>query len=394
MNVRRDYIIIMERADVRESFEDEKARRFCELADFLAKWHNLPAQRTQQWYDDRTFSIGASEIATLLGEMTGKKINPYETVRTLVAGKVGLKKIGDKTAMNWGCILEKVVTMLTEQIFDCHIEEMGSVPTAGMHGQRSSPDGVAVVPCLGNKIVSFEFKAPKNRIPKGYVPAYYRPQVLTCLCAVEPSDLGIFVDCVIRRCSPEQWAFGSPEYDYEYHREIDLGMPQALAILYFYDAEPTAEIEKLTDALDSLDPADVDQAADGGAVKPHTGQQVNLGTCPPDVFDDHFARACAHTLRVEYSPIYMAHNGQPNWEAEIAKHPKAVAVLPIKILRCVVCPVVKEPGYILQFQPLVDKIIETVRVILNAPEDERAAAYERECNVRGWFGVPYGYNDR
>lgn len=369
----------MECAEGRESFTDETARRFRELADFLAKWRDLPAQRTQQWYDDRTFSIGASEIATLLGEITGKNINPYETVRTLVAGKVGLKKIGDKTAMNWGCILEKVVTMLTEQIFDCHIEEMGSIPTVGMCGQRSSPDGVAVVPCLGNKIVSFEFKAPKNRIPKGYVPTYYRPQVLTCLCAVEPSDLGIFVDCVIRRCSPEQWSFGSPEYDYVYHREIDLGMPQALAILYFYDADSSDNQAEKTDGEvgDSL-----------------IGKQVNLGTCPPDVFDDHFTRACAHTLRVEYSHIYMAQNGQPNWEVEIAKHPKAVAVLPIKILRCVVCPVVKEPGYILQFQPLVDKIIETVRVILHVSEDERAAVYERECNARGWLNVPYGYNNR
>lgn len=395
----------MERADIRESFADETNRRFRELADFLAKWHDLPAQRSQQWLDDRTFSVGASEIATLLGELTGKKINPYQTIRTLVGTKAGLIKVTDYSAMNWGCVLEKVVTMLAEIIFDCHIEEMGSIPTKGMRNQRSSPDGVAVVPCLGNKIISFEFKAPKNRIPRGSVPACYRPQVLTCLCAVEPSDLGIFIDCVIRRCSKSDWNFESSQYNYEYHREIDLGEPMALGILFFYEEplkkvhesqEPEKkiadQIDNVTEVLEKLEisgDAKIDAIIDEVACDVAT---TDLGTCDTETFDDYFSQVARdHTMRVEYSKVFVAAGGQPDWNAEIAKHPKCIGILPIKIMRCVVCPVAKEPDYVQQFQPLVDQIVSTVHTIRDAPEDDRQSVYEQACNALGWYSVPYGH---
>jgi len=405
-------IINMDRADVRESFAEETQRKLKELSDFMAKWHDLPAQRSPQWLSDRTFSVGASEIATLLGVLTGKKINPYQTLRTLVGTKAGLLVPDDKTAMNWGCVMEKVVTMLAEVIFDCHIFDMGSIPTVGMRNQRSSPDGVAVIPCLGNKIVSFEFKAPKNRIPRGIVPAYYRPQVLTCLCAVEPSSLGIFVDCVIRRCSVSDWSFESPQYDYTYHKEIDLGMPMALGIVYFYDATTVLE-EKKCESKESVDVTDItadlanikiSEGVPADAVVQADAPELNeviaeitdvitdLGTCDTVTFDDYMAQVCAHTMRVSYSKIFVSSDGQPDWNAEIAASktdPSLIGILPIKIMRCAVCPVAKEPDYVLQFQPLVDQIVATVHKILDVPEAERQTIYEQECNSLGWTDVPY-----
>lgn len=401
--------------DSRDSFADETKRRLRELSDFMARWHDLPAQRSPQWHSDRTFSIGASEIATLLEKLMGKKINPYETIRTLVMGKVGLKKFKDKTAMNLGCVLERVVTMLAEIIFDCHIEEMGSIPTARMRHQRSSPDGVAVVPCLGNKIVSFEFKAPKNRIPRGTVPAYYRPQVLTCLCAVEPSDLGIFIDCAIRRCSVEDWRFDSTSYDYMYHKDVDFGEPLALSLLYFYDSlAPSeaqtapvvaavvapviapvvaAEEKKVEDVTTGLENLTIHLDT---AIETVTNQKewsvddvINLGTCSPMIYDDTIARVCDHTMRVEYHKIIVPANGQPDFKAEVGKRPGCVAVLPIKIMRCVVCPVKKDPEYILQFQSLIDEIIAVVHIIMDVPEADRPMVLARECDAHGWTDMPY-----
>jgi hypothetical protein len=116
---------------------------------------------------------------------------------------------------------------------------------------------------------------------------------------------------------------------------------------------------------------------------------TNLGTCESAMFDDFFAQVCAHTMRVEYSKIFVAADGQPDWAAEVARHKGAIGVLPIKIMRCVVCPVKKEPDYILQFQPLVDQIVDTVRKILAVPEAERQSVYERECDELGWTEVPY-----
>ena len=387
--------------DSRESFASETTRRLRELSDFMARWHDLPAQRSPQWHSDRTFSIGASEIATLLG----RKLNPYETIRTLIMGKAGLKKFKDKTAMNLGCVLERVVTMLAEKIFDCHIEEMGSIPTSGMRYQRSSPDGVAVVPCLGNLIVSFEFKAPKNRIPRGTVPAYYRPQVLTCLCAVEPSDLGIFIDCAIRRSSVEEWRFDSCDYDYTYHKDVDFGEPLALSLLYFYDVPTESEEKKVSDVTVGIDDLTIHlETMEGlettdsfGATASHIGDQrewcvdnvINLGTCSPMIYDDTIARVCDHTMRVEYHKIIVPAEGQPDYKAEVGMRPGCVGILPIKIMRCVVCPVKKDPTYILQFQSLIDEIIAVVHIIMDAPEASRPMVLARECDAHGWTDVPY-----
>lgn len=358
--------------DTRESFNDETARRMNELQIFLDKWKDLPAQRTQQWYDDRTYSIGASEIPTLLGELLKKKINPYQTVRSLIAGKCGLTRIDDKTAMNWGTVLENVVKMITELVFACKIEEMGSVPTVGMRAQRSSPDGVAVVPCLGNKIVSFEFKAPKNRIPKGMVPAYYKPQVLTCLCAVEPSDVGIFVDCVIRRCSITDWRFDSDQYDLAYHKNVSMGFPVALGALYFYQENSKSE-------------------NDGARTDP----PIDLGTCEPAIFDSIFARTTAHELRVEYNRI-LTNSGesQPDWATETTGRENCVAIMPFKVMKLIIVPVAKEPGYIIQFQPLIDQIVNTVRKVLEVPEDNRPEIFDQLCNAAGWTEMPYSFAPR
>ena len=46
------------------------------LDEFVNKWKNLPAQRTPQWFADRTYSIGASGIGTV------ENCNPYQKLGT------------------------------------------------------------------------------------------------------------------------------------------------------------------------------------------------------------------------------------------------------------------------------------------------------------------------
>ncbi len=78
------------------------------LDAFVELWSDLPAQRTKLWFDARTFSIGASELGTLRG------LNIYQVVRELIESHCGLRDIGDKTAMNWGNVLEPVITAFSD----------------------------------------------------------------------------------------------------------------------------------------------------------------------------------------------------------------------------------------------------------------------------------------
>lgn len=331
-------------------------QQLIDLSLFLYKWKDLPPQRSPMWYFNRVHSIGASEIGTLRGE------NHYETIHDLIMGHIGLKKISNMIPLHWGCIMENCVTMLIEIIFGCTIHETGSIPTPGVTGQRCSPDGVALVRCLGNLIISFEIKAPTNRLPaSGRIPASYRSQVLACLCAVEPSNMGIFVDTSLRRCSAEQWTFDSAEYDTTFHRPVNFPKALALTTLHFYkkitlDDEPTRddvicfgdcpakEFEELLIAV-----------ADKKIVKHSYGQVyprgANLSPCLSDEVNRKY-----HELGDEY--FYLGY-------------------LPLKLLRCEVMPVAKEPDFVQENAKKINIVLEIIRTVLELPEDQRVDEVDR-----------------
>src|SRR5690348_590597 len=85
-----EYHVFREPCEMREDmpFSAETQHKLRVLAESMDKWKDRPAQRSQQWYDDRTFSVGASEIPTIIGG-----INPYQTIRSMVATKCGLLTI-------------------------------------------------------------------------------------------------------------------------------------------------------------------------------------------------------------------------------------------------------------------------------------------------------------
>lgn len=323
------------------------------LDAFVAKWSNLPEQRSPEWFAARTHSIGASEMSTLMG------LNHYQDIRRLIEMHCKLVEFGDKTAVNWGNVMEQVITNMTEIIFQCKITEMGSIPTAGARGQRCSPDGVSIVEMLGNLIVSFEFKAPKNRLPRGRVPEYYIPQVYSCLCAVEPADIGIFVDVVIRRCSIQNWTFGNTEYDKKYHRSSHFNNVVAKAILYFCDDEKHDE--------------------------PHG--PANLGECDPKELDARLSDVAEHhKYRVHYGPVYMGAGPDILFENAIESEmpENCIAYLPIKIMRVDIIPVNKIPGYVKRYQKIIDKVLRSIKIIMDSPEEERMGVCNIECYKNGW----------
>lgn len=319
------------------------------LDDFVAKWSDLPPQRSQQWLADRTFSIGASEMGTVLD------FNPYQNVRELIERHTDITGLGDRTAMNWGNVMEPVITSLTEIIFNCTIVEMGSIPTAGAQHQRCSPDGVALVKMLGDLIISFEFKAPARRMPCGHIPPYYEAQVLACLCAVVPADLGIFVDVVIRRCAPEHWTFKSLDYCKIYHRPYNFDSVVAKAVLYFYS---TSDDE-------------------------FKGEPINYGIAPPEDFDLLLSNiADAKTIKTEYGQVRTANDEDISIEDELNNNIKknCIGYLPLKIMKVEIIPVKKDPGYVARLQDKIDTIIDIIRMVCSAPQDERKTILAHECD--------------
>lgn len=227
---------------------------------------------------------------------------------------------------------------------------MGSIPTEGARYQRCSPDGVGLVEKLGNKIVSFEYKAPVGRIPNGDVPPYYECQVMSCLCAVVPSDVGIFVDMSIRHCSADEWNFTNLEYNKDYHRNYKFREVYGLGMVYIFNANIDAEV-----------PEDI---IDYGASSKSEMMEV-LKNC-----------AELKTMRAEYSDICLPGEVPTNEVPE-----GCIGIIPVKIMRCVIVPIEKDPAYVSRYQEKIDKIIDIIRMAMEIPICDRREFIKYQCNI-------------
>lgn len=187
--------------------------------DFINSAAGAPAQKSREWYAIKAKTIGGSEVATVLG------MNPYSTVKKLIADKVGIKEFAfnGNTACRWGNMFESVTRDFTQTVLslDECIQETGSIPGV-VDRQRYSPDGVGVVKLLDADdkpayyIVLFEFKSPARSIPDGKIPKHYLPQVKTGLLSIDICDTAIFVNNCYRKCALKNIGFDLT-YDTIYH---------------------------------------------------------------------------------------------------------------------------------------------------------------------------------
>jgi len=187
--------------------------------EFISKAGEAPAQKTKEWYQLKAKTIGGSEVATVLG------INPFRSVKALIAEKIGLNSGGfsGNIATRWGTIFENITREWTQKVLllDEKIEETGSLPGI-IERQRYSPDGLGVV-ALSNEndeldyyIVLFEFKSPLRSLPDGKIPKYYVPQIQTGMLTIPMVELSIFVNNAYRKCHLKDIGF-TMEYDSNFH---------------------------------------------------------------------------------------------------------------------------------------------------------------------------------
>ncbi len=196
----------------------EATRLNKQLSAFISSTGAAPAQKSKEWYTLKATTIGGSEVATVLG------LNPYKTVKALIAEKVGIGfKFNGNIATRWGTVFENVTKEWIESILLLSepIKETGSIPGV-IDRQRYSPDGLGVVSLLDENdnivyyLILFEFKSPLRSIPDGKIPKQYRPQIQTGMLTIPIVEFSIFVNNCYRKCALKDIGFNLT-YDTVFH---------------------------------------------------------------------------------------------------------------------------------------------------------------------------------
>jgi hypothetical protein len=240
----------------------EYKTKMSQLNKYINGLAAAPAQRTKEWYAIKSKTIGGSEVATVLG------INPFRSLKQLIAEKCGIGGFSGNTATRWGCLFEKVTEQFTEIVLlmSDNIKEAGSIEGV-IERQRYSPDGIGVVQLVCSDgttayfTILFEFKSPLRSLPTGSVPKYYSPQIQTGLLNIPLCDTSIFVNNCYRKCSLKNLDFTST-YDVKFHsgdikkRKNGLSKltPLACGLICFYQTQDS--YDKHSDYLDGSDEPD------------------------------------------------------------------------------------------------------------------------------------------
>lgn len=211
------------------------------LHKFIEKNKFLPIQGSQEWLKSRTYTIGGSEISTVLG------LNPYQNVKQLIKQKTGLTQFKKAPPLWFGNLFEYILQQYTEIVFDTKIYETGSIPYDKSNLIKYSPDGLSVISKdnlkfllsdedINNKInnvsnfnnlddnfnkdllVLFEFKNPYMRVlKKNEIPIYYVNQPILGMQVIDICEVSIFIEAIFRYCSTNDIINLNNKYNTRYH---------------------------------------------------------------------------------------------------------------------------------------------------------------------------------
>ena len=137
------------------------------LSKFISKHNNLPPQRTFEWNQLRSNCIGGSEFSIITGD------NPYCRLNTLIRQKVHPTTFWTNDAMMWGNMFEIITHNLCKQMFSIScIYELSSVPSDKTPNVRYSPDGLCVMndQIVLFEIKCPHTTIPEQEVPKRYMP--------------------------------------------------------------------------------------------------------------------------------------------------------------------------------------------------------------------------------
>jgi len=355
------------------------------LDTYVAGWAHMPRQKTREWETFKLTTIGGSQMSTILNQ------NPYESVRTLVAGKVGLanRRFSSTIKTQWGNLFESLIRQYIEHTFNTKI--VGDDLLISTEDCISySPDGLGVIMRERSTVVEidgksvekitpvptcvlFEFKCPFNRIPNGRVPDYYLPQVKTGLDVIDIADCGLFAEAVFRRCS---WQDLNDTLTRDKSLVAKSSGQSVLAygfIGFYSNAEHWIGDWELE--LRELEQRFTDE-----------GYEMNdtndLGVSTPDMFQRVMRLYDRKIINTWYSGIVYA-NTEDNTSEELdefvthVQHGNYIwGILPWKLFRIDVHYIEKTPGYLNSVRPQICEIIGLVKRCIEADPADRQNMYD------------------
>jgi hypothetical protein len=360
--------------------DNNKLRRIKtkKLKKLLEANKHAPAQGSVEWLKSRYFSIGGSEIATFMTDIPSNK--PYQNMRKLMETKLGIDLFRGNKYTRWGNLCEELTRLFAENIFCTEIFETGSLPGSIPH-HHYSPDGLGIVDKEHiKKYVSeehydslpsvccalFEFKNPYSRIPDGRIPVHYMIQVQTGLNDIAQTDVGVFLDMVVRPCSLEDLDW-SPKYSTRDFRDpITFTDPVSIGFIGF--AYPTDD-----ETEHSLDDAvDVDKI-DFSKSRPHKteidvdfDEIIDFG----DTTEKNFYTVSQRVVNKHIKPYYtnpipgkfrFYHEYEKFEEHCRKENLTIIGILPYKVFDVRISTVEKRLGFIKPHH--VKKIVKAIKII-------------------------------
>lgn len=328
------------------------AYKRAQLLAFLDKYKDLPKQGSLDWKNNRQFTIGGSEMATVMG------LNPYNDISDLVMTKLGWKPFVNTTATNWGKLFEPAAQILLEQLFKCILYETGSLPGCIPHTSYS-PDGFAVVETsvikelINKKIIPphelvgdaqtvvFEIKSPYSRNPSSQPPAYYMPQPLSALSHFDFLDIAYFVDVAFRLCTVEDLPDETSYFKYQSDKNVSF-----TEVLYRGTIGFAVDV--------------------GGEVSTN---MLDLCTQP-----DKLQRIIESSANEKFKTYYF----NIDEDVEVSKSKLAeicnkellscLGILTYKIFKCVITPIHRQPNFVQEYQEEINQVIATIDEIRNSAD--------------------------
>ncbi len=158
------------------------------------------AQKSVEWHEMRSYTIGGSEIGNLIHE--GK----YSGFYHILMDRYAKEQMTNGFNCAWGNFFEEVTRLVFEKTHDVTVLETGSIE-GFCYPQRFSPDGLTIL--ADGTPVLCEFKTPVARnYVDGYISDMYHEQVYTGLLTFYSKykirAKGMFMDCFLKTAHLDQ----------------------------------------------------------------------------------------------------------------------------------------------------------------------------------------------
>lgn len=383
------------------------------LAEFLHKYKDLPKQGSSEWLNQRKFTVGGSQIATIMG------VNKYENLRSFVKTKMPFYKFKKEAPLWFGNLMEPCVEQFVEIEYNTKTYETGSLPCDFNKYLSYSPDGLCIIskdklkkmldkhkinikelPEGKDSIVLLEFKSPfMRKIKYGEVPDYYVPQPLLGMEIIKISEISIFIECVFRFCSYSD--LFNNKYSY-YHYDKERYTNEAImysAISIFYEEESNENIKEILANIEEFKGSRFGGKFKDGDLSSISERQIinKIMELTTDK-DSNFLQPVYHNMysnreqdyECKDSYTFNIYNNSLKFNNELSdiknanRHKKYLGTLCYKLLDINQVPIKKTEILTEELNNKISKTFEYVKDIIKTIEDKKidsADSFEKEWKI-------------